>query len=79
MGNVASLLAKIAYALDVAPERIRADSQAADVEEWDSMGFMTILLMLSRDYGVTFQPNEAASLRSVQAITSMLRLKGKLA
>jgi acyl carrier protein len=79
MGNEASLLAKIAYALGVAPDRIHADTQAVDVEEWDSMGNMTILLTLRRDYGVTLEPNEAAGLQSVEAIASMLRLKGKLA
>ena len=65
-------------ALNVAPHLITSDTKASDIQEWDSMGQLAIIFMLDREYDVKLEPNEAASLDSVEAVLAILRQKGKL-
>lgn len=67
---------RIADALEVAPEQIRGDTKASEVTQWDSMGTLSILVMLNRDYGVHVEPNETNDLGSVEGIVGLLRAKG---
>jgi acyl carrier protein len=69
---------RIAEALNVDPDRVTMGTKAGDLEEWDSMGTMTILLMLDRDLGLQLAPNEASKLASVRGILELLTAKGKL-
>lgn len=63
---------KIAEAIGVEPDRVQDDSKSSDLPEWDSMGIMSIMLMLSDHYGITLAPNQAASLQSVQGIAECI-------
>ena len=72
------LLAKLAETLSVEPERLSSNSRAGDIEEWDSMGTMSILLMLAREFKITVDANEADALQSVAGIIDVLRKHGLL-
>jgi acyl carrier protein len=69
----------IASALGLPPDAIDDDTRAGDIEEWDSMGTMSILVMLDSDFGVRLAPNETAATESVAGILRLLRMAGKLA
>jgi acyl carrier protein len=69
----------IASALGLPPDGIDDNTRAGDVEEWDSMGTMSILVMLDSDFGVRLAPNETAAAQSVEGILGLLRRAGKLA
>jgi acyl carrier protein len=68
----------IADALGLPPDRIGDDTRAGDFEEWDSMGTMSILLMLDSDFGLRLAPNETAGTQSVEGVLGLLRRAGKL-
>jgi len=67
---------RIAAALEVPAGQIRDDTKASEIAEWDSMGTLSILVMLNRDYGLQVEPNETDDLGSVETIVRLLRAKG---
>lgn len=72
------VIQRVAEALDLAPGLLSMDAKAGDLEQWDSMGTMAILLMLNREMGIRLAPNEASNLSSVRGILELLAAKGKL-
>jgi acyl carrier protein len=69
----------IASALGLPADGINDSTRAGDIEEWDSMGTMSILVMLDSDFDVRLAPNETATVQSVEGILGLLRRTGKLA
>ncbi|MFQ5490735.1 MAG: acyl carrier protein [Phycisphaerae bacterium] len=67
------VMEKIAEALGVPRAEIGPDTQAQDVEAWDSMGTMSILFALTSDFGVTLDANETGKLQSVPSILELVR------
>lgn len=54
------------------PEQFRPDLTAEDVESWDSVMHLTLLLTLEQKFGVSFDPEVGVKLTSVSAIRSAL-------
>jgi acyl carrier protein len=69
----AELKAKVAEALGVDRALITDTTKAADLQEWDSMGTMSVLIMLDRDYGLKLPPNRTDQLGSIAGILGLLR------
>jgi acyl carrier protein len=68
----------IAEALGLPPDRIGDNTRADDIEEWNSMGTMSILLMLDSNFDVKLAPNETADAQSVEEVLALLRRAGNL-
>jgi acyl carrier protein len=47
-------------------------SSPETIEEWDSLGHITLMIELEAAYGVSFSPDEAIGLTSISAIKSAL-------
>lgn len=67
------IMEKIAESLDVEPDAICESTKAAEIGTWNSMGTMTLLLMLSDDFGINLPPNETEQLQSVEGILEIIR------
>lgn len=63
--------------LGIAPGEFRETLRMQDVEAWDSVLHMTLMLTLEQTYGVSFDPEEAQQMTSVAAIREALRSHGK--
>ncbi len=63
----------IADALFVDRADITPDTKAADLVAWDSMGKMSILFVLTDEFGVALGPNETDKLDSVRGIMNLVR------
>lgn len=72
------LLNTIAEALQVSPAELTAESGSNDIENWDSMGTMNILLSLESEFGLRLAPGQTSQLQSVQGIVELLKKAGKL-
>lgn len=48
--------------LDVPPTSITRDSKAGDIENWDSLGQMNLMLALEEEFGVSFTPDQITGL-----------------
>jgi acyl carrier protein len=79
VATVDQVLQRLAEALDVEVTEIDLSTRAGDLENWDSMGTMSVQFMLDVQFDVKLQPNQTDHLRSVQGILELLRQCGKVA
>ena len=56
----------------IAPEDYHEALTAEEVERWDSVAHVTLLLTLEQSFGVFFEPEERDRLTSVPAIRAAL-------
>ena len=68
--------AVVARALGVPSSRISIESSNQNLEEWDSLGHITLLLELEAEYGTSFSAEESLELISVEAIHRALEARG---
>ena len=57
----------------LAPGTVTGASTSDDIERWDSLGHLVLMLELEQEFGVQLQPDETSEMTSVQAIVSALR------
>ncbi len=55
--------------------KIDSDTTSNDVEGWDSMSHVTLLLAIEDHFEVEFQPFEIANLKNVGALVSLVETK----
>lgn len=55
--------------------RVREDLTAADVEGWDSMAHVRLLLAIERRFGIKFSAGEIGHLRSVGDLMKLIQAK----
>ena len=67
----------IAESLGISAEELSIDTKADDIELWDSMGTMTILLGLESVFGVKLAPGQTEKLQSVRGIVELVESSGK--
>jgi len=70
------ILLRIAEALGVDAGTIERTTTAREIESWDSMGTMAIVLWLNEEFGMELAPQETARLQSVESIVRLLRAAG---
>jgi len=59
----------IAATFGVAPHAITPATSSDTIEAWDSMNHLHLVVALEAEFGVSFEPEQAVELTSVQAIT----------
>jgi acyl carrier protein len=57
----------------LAPGTVTAASTSEDIERWDSLGHLVLMLELEQEFGVQLQPDETSEMTSVRAIVNTLR------
>ena len=56
------------------PPAVYADElRAGDVPEWDSLGHVTLLQRVQKDFGVTFDVSDAIEIESLHDLKRVLR------
>lgn len=73
------VIRQVADALGVESDEIDSETEADQVEAWDSMGTMSIVLWLHETFGIELAPSETAELQSMKRIFQLLRTAGHLA
>ena len=72
--NESMLLAGIAESLEVDLELISIDTVSSDLEEWDSLGHISIMSFLDKTYGeITERVPDFASATSVREVLELLK------
>ena len=73
MINETVLLEGLAEALEVDAATLTLESKASDIEEWDSLGHISIMSFLDKSYGeITERVPDFASATSVREILALL-------
>ena len=62
--------------LDLETLQLTADSTAADVDGWDSLAHVRIMIALEQAFGVRFTTNQITSTESVGQLLDMLQSIG---
>jgi len=70
------LIELFAEALEVEPSSLTADTQIADVAEWNSLAWLTIMSMVDENYNVQLSATEIRSFKAVGEIIN--NIKGKV-
>lgn len=60
----------IAEALEISPEKISTESVLDELEEYDSMGKLSIIVILDEEFNKTLSGGEMASFKTVGDIIS---------
>jgi acyl carrier protein len=61
-----------AAVFDVPPEQVTPDSSTDTIEQWDSLGRLTLVLELEQGFGVQLPPEVTEELTSVRSIVAVL-------
>ncbi|MBL9039383.1 MAG: acyl carrier protein [Archangium sp.] len=59
--------------LDIAPESITDATSQDNVETWDSLRHLTLILALEEQFGISFPDEEAANLSSYQLVRLVVK------
>jgi acyl carrier protein len=68
----------VAEALELPVSELVASSQAADFQEWDSLGHWSMIAAVEDHYGIEFSMQEAEQFETLGCIEKLLSDKGVL-
>lgn len=68
----AQVFAVIGSMFDVPPESITRQTVAADVDGWDSLGHVTLMMMLERRLGVLLGEDDSGEMADVGALVDVI-------
>lgn len=67
--------AMCADVLQVPPTDIRAESSPENLEAWDSVQHLNLVLALEQEFGVPFDPEDIDQMKTVGAISALVERK----
>lgn len=77
MSTFERLQGVVASTLKLAPEQITAQTRDEDLEAWDSLGQVNLIMALEREFDVYIEVDDFDKLKSVPAILEFLGKQGK--
>lgn len=70
--NVEEKLSLITKALDAEPGVLKPDTKLMDLEEWDSLGVVSLIAMLDKHFSVRVQPKKIRAFVTVEDILARM-------
>jgi acyl carrier protein len=70
------LYSLVAEALEVSADAIGPDTKVEDVEEWNSLGWLSLMSLLDEKSGAQLSSQEIDSIKQASDLTNLLRSKG---
>lgn len=71
--NLEEKLSLIAEALDIEPGTLKPETRLEDLQEWDSLGMLSLITMLDKHFSGRLQPDEIRALVTVEDILSRMK------
>lgn len=65
----------VADVFEVPEDQVKAESSPDNVESWDSIHHLNLVLALEQEFGVQFTPEEIEQLLSVELIVALVEEK----
>jgi acyl carrier protein len=63
--------------LEMNDVEIRPDTKFRDLENWDSISFLSVLAMLDEEYGVNIEGNDFKKLVTIEDLINEIRKKNQ--
>jgi acyl carrier protein len=76
--KIEEFLNVVCSALDLEPNSLSMDDSPQTVEEWDSVGHLSIIACIEEELGVAIDEVEMQNFESVQQLVDRLIVRGKL-
>ncbi|MBK8374326.1 MAG: acyl carrier protein [Sphingomonadales bacterium] len=76
--NQSEIIANMAEIFDEVFEyegALSAETTSADVEEWDSLGHIRLVLAVENKFGIRFQPSEVVGLKNLGELADLVAQK----
>lgn len=70
--NLAEKISLIEKALDTDLGTLKPDTKLNELEEWDSLGVVSLIAMLDKHFSVRLQPEKIRSLMTVKDILDQM-------
>jgi acyl carrier protein len=74
------ILAKVetiaADLFDVPRQSITPQSSPKDIEKWDSVQHLNLVLALEQQFGIQFDPEEIEQMSSIERVAKLVAMKG---
>jgi acyl carrier protein len=61
--------------LQVSPEKITASTTPEQMENWDSVQHLNLVLALETQFGIEFEPEEIEQMKSIGKIAALVEAK----
>jgi acyl carrier protein len=65
----------IATMFNVPADTVTLTSSPSTIEDWDSMGYLMLVLELEQEFGVQLAPEDVETLTDVQSILNLIQSK----
>lgn len=66
----------VRIAFDLGPDEVTEDTQREDIDQWDSIGMVRLVLCLEEEFGVSIEPEAARRMTGCRAIAAELEQLG---
>lgn len=76
--NVRELIELFAEGLEVAPETLTPATEIASVEEWNSLGWLSIMSLLDERLGIQIGSRDTATFKTVADVVAYVRAKSPI-
>jgi acyl carrier protein len=63
----------IATIFEVPVDQVTPETSYTEVEKWDSMGHLMLILEVEQEFGVTLDPDQTENMTSVKDIVTVLQ------
>ena len=63
------------FDMDLEPGSVTAETTAKDIEEWDSLSHIRLIVAIERKFNVKFKNSEIESLKSVGDLITLIEAK----
>jgi acyl carrier protein len=73
------MIGLIAEALEVPPGSLSLQTEVAAVDEWGSLGWLTLMSILDERHGVSLSTSDIDSIAKVSDLAALLRSRGVIA
>ena len=70
------ILKCVRTAFDLEIDEVDENTKQADIDKWDSIGTIRLVLCLEEEFGVSIPPEAARQMTDVQELAAQLRLLG---
>jgi len=61
--------------LEVSPDQITPQSSSENIETWDSVHHLNLILAFEQEFGIQLEPEEIDQMNNVERITTILAQK----
>lgn len=66
-------LAKLEEMMDLEASSLRPESRLSDIEEWDSITHLSLIILLEDEYGKEVSGTQVRALKTVQDILNLMQ------